>query len=326
MTHENSPQLSPAVSRRSVLTAGAILMATGVVMTTEQKAEAKPSQGSWKDFSYCLNTSTIREQNIGIVQEVELAAKLGYDGIEPWIRQLDQFEKEGGSLKDLGKRIADLGLKVESAIGFARWIVDDEQERSEGLETLKRDMDKLRQIGGERIAAPPTGATKEPGLDLFAAAERYHAILELGTEMGVIPQVEVWGHSQNLHRVGEAAFVAIESGHPEACLLPDVFHIYKGGSDFHSLELISGNAIHCFHVNDYPDTPERTVIRDNGRVYPGDGVAPLDYIFQTLHKNGFRGALSLELFNPTYWKQDAEQVARTGLEKTQAAVQKALES
>jgi sugar phosphate isomerase/epimerase len=39
---------------------------------------------------------------------------------------------------------------------------------------------------------------------------------------------------------------------------------------------------------------------------------------------GYRGYLSLELFNREYWKQDAFQVAKTGLEKTRAAVRKAL--
>ena len=39
--------------------------------------------------------------------------------------------------------------------------------------------------------------------------------------------------------------------------------------------------------------------------------------------NGFAGALSLELFNPGYWEQDAEQVVKTGLAKTKEAVAKA---
>jgi sugar phosphate isomerase/epimerase len=53
-------------------------------------------------------------------------------------------------------------------------------------------------------------------------------------------------------------------------------------------------------------------------------VAPLDQLFRDLRTAGFRGTLSLELFNRTYWEQDALDVARTGLEKTKAAVQKAL--
>ena len=78
-----------------------------------------------------------------------------------------------------------------------------------------------------------------------------------------------------------------------------------------------------FHVNDYPASPPRETITDADRVYPGDGVAPLDRLFQDLRAAGFRGTLSLELFNRGYWQQDALLVARTGLEKMRAAVERA---
>ena len=55
---------------------------------------------------------------------------------------------------------------------------------------------------------------------------------------------------------------------------------------------------------------------DGDRVYPGDGVAPLADILRTLREIGFDGYLSIELFNPTYWKQDPLEVgARSGLQK-----------
>jgi sugar phosphate isomerase/epimerase len=57
---------------------------------------------------------------------------------------------------------------------------------------------------------------------------------------------------------------------------------------------------------------------------PGDGVAPLDTLFKSLRDIGFRGMLSLVVFNREYWTQDALLVARTGLEKTREAVHKAL--
>jgi sugar phosphate isomerase/epimerase len=65
-------------------------------------------------------------------------------------------------------------------------------------------------------------------------------------------------------------------------------------------------------------------MKDAHRVYPGDGVAPLDMIFQTLRDHARTVVLSLELFNPDYWKQDALEVAKTGLEKTKSAVQHAI--
>jgi sugar phosphate isomerase/epimerase len=142
--------------------------------------------------------------------------------------------------------------------------------------------------------------------------------------MGVRPQLEIWGSSVNLSRTSEAAFVAADADHPDACLLLDVYHLYRGGSGFESLRLLNGAAMHVFHINDYPAEPAREELTDAHRVYPGDGVAPMSGILRTLHETGFRGTLSLELFNREYWKQEPLSVARTGLEKTRAAVERAL--
>ncbi len=308
------------ISRRRLLgAAGAAVVGATLPAVARAESGAKPTA----PFRHCLNTGTIRGQKVGLARAVEIAAAAGYTGIEPWVEEIVVYQQGGGSLPDMQKKIADLGLTVESAIGFARWISDDENERREGLEQAKRDMELVKAIGGQRIAAPPAGATDKPGLDLQQAAGRYRALLEAGAQIGVVPQLELWGFSQNLHRLGQVAFVAIESGHPQACVLPDVYHIYKGGSDFAGLRLLSGLAMHAFHVNDYPADPPRATINDSHRVFCGDGVAPLAEILQTIHAAGFRGALSLELFNQDYYRRDPLSVAREGLEKTRAAVTKA---
>ena len=54
------------------------------------------------------------------------------------------------------------------------------------------------------------------------------------------------------------------------------------------------------------------------------GISPLATTLRDLYASGFRGMLSLELFNREYWKQDALQVAKTGLAKMREAVQKGL--
>ncbi len=50
--------------------------------------------------------------------QVEVCAKAGYQGIEPWIRDLRQYVESGSKLSELRKRIDDAGLKVESAIAL----------------------------------------------------------------------------------------------------------------------------------------------------------------------------------------------------------------
>jgi sugar phosphate isomerase/epimerase len=272
-------------------------------------------------FAYCLNTSTLRGQKLDLIELIDIAAKAGYQAIEPWVSELDRHRKSGGNVKVLGQRIRDRGLSVPSAIDFFEWIVDDESRRKKGLEEARRSMELVQQLGGTRIAAPPAGAMSQTDLNLLQAAERYRALLEVGDKIGIVPQVEFWGFARTLGRLGEAALVAVESGHPQACILADVYHLYKGGSPIDGLRLLSGTALHVLHCNDYPAQPPRATITDAKRVYPGDGIAPLKAILRTLRQIGFRGMLSLELFNPDYWKQDALTVARTGLEKMRAAVQ-----
>ena len=201
--------------------------ACGAVLALPAPAIREAADG----FRFCLNTSTIREPKLGIQKEVEIAGAAGYDGIEPWIPTLREFVSGGGKLSDLSKQIADAGLTVESAIGFAQWIVDDEKRRMEALEEAKRDMDMLREIGGTRIAAPPVGAHQgdSPKIELQVVTERFRALLEIGDQTGVVPQLEVWGFSQNLSRLGEVMYVVGESGHPKACLLLDIYHLYRGG-------------------------------------------------------------------------------------------------
>ncbi len=318
--------MSTVISRRAVLAGAACGIAIPATAThAETPAATKPAMG------FCLNTSTVRDKDgksRSITDLIDIAAKAGYDAIEPWTSEIDAFVKGGGTLKELRKRFADAGLKVADVIGFAEWIVEDADRRKKGLENAKRDMEMAAEIGCPRIAAPPVGATggaskrddpkfTQPVIDLVAAADRYRALAQIGEKMNVTPIVEVWGFSKTLRRLGEALLVAMESGISRGCVLPDIYHLYKGGSDFAGLPLLAGSAIGIFHVNDYPKI-ERDKITDADRVFPGDGIAPVKEIFATLKKMNYTGYLSLELFNRDYWKRDPHEVAKTGLAKMKA--------
>ena len=269
-----------------------------------------------------IYTATLRGQKLGIVKEIEITAKAGYDAIEPWVAAIEAYVQGGGALKDLGQRLSDSGITMEDAIGFPEWLVDDDTRRAKGVELAKRQMDMVAQIGGRRLAAPPAGATDLPKLTLAQAAERYRALLEAGAQIGVVPQLELWGFSKNLGRLSECVAVAMETGHRNACVLVDVFHLYKGGSDFHGMRLLGPEAVQMLHMNDYPSDPPREKIDDSYRAYPGDGVAPLAELLQTLHRTGGQKVLSLELFNRKYWSEDALEVTKTGLARMKAVAGK----
>src|SRR5207249_3550155 len=95
-------------------------------------------------------------------------------------------------------------------------------------------------------------------------------------------------------------------------------------SGFNCLKLVNGKVIDIIHMNDYPASKPREEQTDSDRVYPGDGSAPLRQILHDLLTIGGTKILSLELFNETYWKENALVVAKTGLQKMKLLVNEVL--
>ena len=304
------------ISRRKVLQFIG-MAAAGTAVT--RKAASQPTQSQTPDklkFTYCLNMSTIRGQNLGFIKELKIAAAAGFRSVEIWMDSMQQYLQNGGSVKEVKILLNDLGLKVEDCISFNKWVVDDPGVRQQGIDNMKREMDILAQIGCKRIAATGTGTTDSdvPNLDMIAS--RYRDIIEIGETYGVVPQIEMWGFQKNMHDVAEVLYIAMQSRHPAARVLLDVFHLYRGNTSLETLSLMNPNAVEMFHMNDYPAGFPSQTITDADRIYPGDGIAPIKQTLKILLQNRKTPlVLSTELFNKKYYQQDALTVAQTSLVK-----------
>src|SRR5690606_26711980 len=117
-------------------------------------------------------------QKPGIAKYIDIAARAGYDCIEPWIMDIKAYTDNGGSLRTLKKLLDDSKVTAVNAIGFAPWMTDDDAERAAGFEQMRAEMEMLAAIGCTRIAAPAAGVKNSP--DLYKVGERYRALLELG--------------------------------------------------------------------------------------------------------------------------------------------------
>jgi sugar phosphate isomerase/epimerase len=190
----------------------------------------------------------------------------------------------------------------------------------EGFRQMKEEMEILASIHCPRIAAPPAGVPADQPLDLFIAGERYAKLLDLGRQIGVMPQLEFWGSSKVLWHLGQVLMIAAVANDSDARILPDIYHLFRGNSGFNGLKILDGRMIEIFHLNDYVSSKPRENQVDADRVYPGDGVAPMSQILTDLSRMAGEKILSLELFNRSYWEQDPLTVARTGLRKMKAAV------
>lgn len=304
------------MKRRDIFkTAGALTLVS--VLPNMGFASVKNTKSQ---FRFCLNTSTISGSKPGIVKYIEIASEAGYDGIELWVRDVQEYLMAGNTLESLQKRIEKSGLTVENAIGFAPWLTNDDEKRSAGFAQMKEEMELMSSLGCKRIAAPAAGLKPSDGLDLFKAGERFKQLIELGQQTGVMPQLELWGASGVLYHIGQCMMIAAIADHSNVRILADVYHMFRGESGYDSLKMLHGNVIEIFHMNDYVSTIPREKQTDADRVYPGDGAAPIRQILTDLAKMGGTKVLSLELFNQLYWNQDPLLVAKTGLAKMKKLV------
>jgi len=268
-------------------------------------------------FQTALNASTLFPFKLSVPEQVRVAAEAGFAGIELWVKDLDIYLAAGGTLPELRAVVADAGIAVINAIAFFPWADADSVTRNRGFAQAEREILMLAELGCVAVAAPPVGNVASVSLNTMAG--HFAHLAELAQGIGVEPYLEFWGRAQTLSRLSEALYVVMESGLSDAKLLLDPFHMYIGGSELTSLAYVNGANIGIVHVNDYPAAPAREQITDAERVFPGEGVAPTHAFAGMLHRAGYRGYLSLELFIDNYHSQSALEVARRGLAAMQMA-------
>lgn len=269
--------------------------------------------------AYCFNTSTIRNCGLSVEEEIKVIAEAGYKGIELWLSEIDGYVEQIGSVSDLKQMLDENEIKLANIIAFFQWANPDKDKRKKELEEAKRVFTIAKDLDCAYVAAPPMGIVDMADMPLADIASNFAELLKVSRDIGVAPLLEFWGHSKILHSMKEALQVLKMVDESDAMLLADIFHMAKGGDDFEILNEVSGSQLGLFHVNDYPDVPDISILGDDKRVYPGDGAAPLEQITGILEKIGYSGMFSLELFNKEYEKAGAESVAKTGMEKMRKA-------
>ncbi len=288
-------------------------VAGGALGASAASAESSPRyQEGISPWPLALNTSTIRPATLE--EKIAVTAAAGWDAIEPWINELEDHEKAGGSLEDLGKEIRDRGLFVANIIGLWDCMPATPEAFEQSLPATRERMRRSAAVGARFVAAIP--APDRPDFDLKWGAHCYRELLRIGREdYGITVAFEFVGFLKGVHRLGQASAIALDANDADACLIADTFHLFRGGSGFDGVQHLQGDFIANFHWNDVLDEVPREQQGDAHRVYPGDGVLPLTQLLKDLKKIGYRRTLSLEIFHREYWKLPAKEVAETGLRK-----------
>lgn len=264
-------------------------------------------------FRYCLNSSTIKPTPL--LDKIRIAAEAGYAGIEIWHDDVEAFLAAGGALRDVRRALDDRGLAVPTTIYLKGWWDPASADYADDMDVIRRRLEQAAALGAPHVISGPP---PQRDVDYALLARQYRALLELGRQYGVRPAFEYLGFVDEVNSLTKALRVLQGADHPDATVVIDPFHDFRGGSNHEAIARLRPEQIAVSHFNDAPAQPAAHLQRDPDRVLPGDGVIDLKRYVVLLKQIGYDRFLSLELFREDLWQRDPLKVARLGLQKMQA--------
>ena len=214
---------------------------------------------------------------------------------------------------------------MPSVIGIWNAIPPTLEEWKLGLPGIRERMRMASNIGAQHIQVIPQPSRPWQEFDLAWASARYRDILNIGLDdYQINPAMVFVEFLPGAARMGQATAIALDANHPKSKIIPDVFHMHIGNSGFSGLKHIQGSFIAILQFNDAPSHLPKAKLKDEHRVFPGDGILPLTDVLRDLKTIKYEGCISLELYNPEYWKRDALEVATEGREKTLKVIELAM--
>ncbi len=254
-----------------------------------------------------LNAATTMKA--GFDADLDAYAAAGWSAIELWLDKLGPY-LERHSLEEARRRLRDSGLAVAGACYHFGVMLSQGEDRARNLDEFRRKLEWCEALGAP-VLVVPTDFPEGPVLaaDYERAARGLREAADLAQPHGVALAVEFIKGAKLVGTVATARDLVRRSGSDNVGLLLDTFHFSVGASKLADIATLHPAELRLVHINDLGPVPFE-IAEDRDRVFPGDGVLPLQSILEAASAAGYTGYLSLELFDEALWARPPEEAAR----------------
>jgi 4-hydroxyphenylpyruvate dioxygenase len=233
----------------------------------------------------------------GLSEKLQAIAAAGFRGVEIFENDLLSYH---GTPADVAKEIADLGLTLITFQPFRDFEGMPDAQRQRTFDRAERKFDLMQELGcASLLVCSNVSPDASGGID--RAAADFHELGERAAKRGLRVGFEAlaWGRHINDYR--DAWEVVRRADHPAVGLVLDSFHIYACRTDLRQLNAIPADRIFLVQLADAPwlDMDVLTWSR-HFRCFPGQGDLPLVDFMAAVAATGYRGDLSLEIFNDQF--------------------------
>lgn len=232
-----------------------------------------------------------------LVEKLQAIAAAGFDGVEIFENDFLAFD---GSPREVGRMVADAGLRITLFQPFRDFEGMPDPQRSRTFDRAERKFDTMQELGTDlMLVCSNVSPLALGGID--RAADDFRALGERAARRGLRVGYEAlaWGRHINDHR--DAWEIVRRADHPNVGLILDSFHTLARRVDVNSIRAIPRDKIFIVQLADAP-LIEMELLHwsRHYRNMPGQGDLPVVDFMRAVAATGYDGVLSLEIFNDQF--------------------------
>lgn len=227
-------------------------------------------------------------------EKLKVIAAAGFDAVEIFENDLLAFN---GRPREVAALCKDLGLSICAFQPFRDFEGMPEAERTRNFRRAERKFDLMAELGTDlllvcsNVSPVSLGGIDRAAADLRELGER---AASRGLRVGF--EALAWGRHISDYR--DAWEVVRRADHSAVGIILDSFHALVPDLPLSTIRSIPGDRIFLVQLADAPRL-ELDVLSwsRHYRCFPGQGDLPVGAFMESLAATGYRGPLSLEIFN-----------------------------
>jgi 4-hydroxyphenylpyruvate dioxygenase len=233
----------------------------------------------------------------GLAEKLEAIAAAGFTGVEIFESDLLSFN---GTPADVRRMAASLGLNIVTFQPFRDFEGMPEPQRSRTFARAERKFDLMGELGCDLLMICSNVAPASLG-GIDRAAADFHELGDRAQRRNIRVGFEAMAWGRHISDYRDAWEVVRRADHPAIGLTLDSFHILSRKLDLKAICSIPGDKIVLVQLADAPwlDMDVMSWSR-HFRCFPGQGDFPLIDFMDAVGSTGYRGVLSLEVFNDQF--------------------------
>ncbi len=253
--------------------------------------------------------------------DIKAASKAGFELIEIWAAKLYEYLKSN-TPADLKKLLDANNIEPYSINSIEHITFRSDEDYAK----IKAETERLSKIANE-IGCPyvvvvpgklPENATKEEIIEESVSV--LNELADIAENYNVSLAFEFLGQPDcSVQTLDFCSEIVEKVNRTNVGNVIDTFHFYAGNSTFEAIENLKPEKLFIFHINDAEDLP-KAELTDAHRLYPGEGILPIEEIKKRFDRIGYDRMVSIEIFRPEYWSENPFEVAK----KAKAATEKVL--